>query len=370
MRIGLFVSDTSSERTGIPELLDVARWAEDSGLATAWVPHIPWSLDALTALALVGQVTSRIELGTAVVPTYPRHPLALAQQALSTQAACDGRLLLGIGPSHPVVVENMHGLSYEKPVRHVREYLDVLDRAFAGPGQVSYSGELYNVNALLDVPGGSPVPIMLAALAPLMLKLAGSRTHGTITWMADERAHAEHVVPRITAAAEEAGQRGSPGRRRAPGRGLRRRRRGSRACRAPVLRLRGHPDVPPHPRPRFVGRPRRRQHHRRRGHGHQAPRVLPRRGRHRPRRHGLRRRRRPRRLTPEDERPPRVSSPRDLSPPPPGFDAFVRIANVLLTTRGGKWGQRWVTLGMMSSRKTAMPARMSARVSPGIIVVA
>jgi F420-dependent oxidoreductase-like protein len=206
VRIGVFVSDTSSERTGIDELVANAEWAEAAGLATAWVPHIPWSLDALTALTLAGRATSRIELGTAVVPTYPRHPLALAQQALSTQAACGGRLLLGIGPSHPVVIENMHGLSYDKPVRHVREYLDVLDRAFAGPGQVQYEGELYRVNALLTVPDASPVPVMLAALAPLMLKLAGARTEGTITWMGDERAHAEHVVPRITAAAAEAGR--------------------------------------------------------------------------------------------------------------------------------------------------------------------
>jgi F420-dependent oxidoreductase-like protein len=206
MRIGIFISDTGGERTGIDELLAAAQWAESSNLATAWVPHIPWSLDALTALALAGRTTSRIELGTAVVPTYPRHPLALAQQALSTQAACDGRLLLGIGPSHPVVVENMHGLSYDKPIRHMREYLEILDRAFAGPGQVHYEGETYTVNALLDVPDSSPVPIMLAALAPLMLKLAGSRTQGTITWMADERAHAEHVLPRITAAATEAGR--------------------------------------------------------------------------------------------------------------------------------------------------------------------
>jgi F420-dependent oxidoreductase-like protein len=206
VRIGVFVSDTSSERTGIDELVANAQWAEAAGLATAWVPHIPWSLDALTALALAGRETSRIELGTAVVPTYPRHPLALAQQALSTQAACGGRLLLGIGPSHPVVIENMHGLSYEKPVRHVREYLDVLDRAFAGPGQVQYEGDLYRVNALLQVPDATPVPVMLAALAPLMLRLAGSRTEGTITWMADERAHAEHVVPRINAAADEAGR--------------------------------------------------------------------------------------------------------------------------------------------------------------------
>ncbi|HZP29029.1 MAG TPA: TIGR03564 family F420-dependent LLM class oxidoreductase [Acidimicrobiia bacterium] len=206
MRIGMFISETSGERTGIDSLLATAAWAESSNLATGWVPHIPWSLDALTALTLVGRETTRIELGTAVVSTYPRHPLALAQQALSTQAACGGRLLLGIGPSHPVVIEKMHGLSYEKPARHVREYVDVLDRAFAGPGQVEYAGETYAVDALLDVPDSSPVPIMLAALAPLMLKLAGSRTEGTITWMGDERAHAEHVVPRITAAAAEAGR--------------------------------------------------------------------------------------------------------------------------------------------------------------------
>ena len=79
MRIGLFISDTSSERTGLAELLANAEWAEASNLATAWMPHIPWSLDALTALALAGRVTSRIELGTAVGPTYPRHPLALQE---------------------------------------------------------------------------------------------------------------------------------------------------------------------------------------------------------------------------------------------------------------------------------------------------
>ena len=103
MKIGIFVSDTGGERTGVEELQRRAQWVEENGFTSAWVPHIPWSLDALTALTLASNVTERIELGTAVVPTYPRHPLALAQQALSVQAASNGRLALGIGPSHPVV---------------------------------------------------------------------------------------------------------------------------------------------------------------------------------------------------------------------------------------------------------------------------
>jgi F420-dependent oxidoreductase-like protein len=206
MKIGIFVSDTGGERTGVDELQRRARWVEEQGFTSAWVPHIPWSLDALTALVIAAQVTERIELGTAVVPTYPRHPLALAQQALSVQAACGGRLTLGIGPSHPVVVENMHGLSYARPYTNTREYVEVLERAFTGPGQVHFEGEEYRVNALLDVPGALPVPLLLAALAPKMLHLAGSRTNGTITWMADERSIEEHVVPRVTAGAIETGR--------------------------------------------------------------------------------------------------------------------------------------------------------------------
>ena len=206
MRIGIFVSDTGGERTGVAELQARARWVEEQGFASAWVPHIPWSLDGLTALVLAAQVTERIELGTAVMPTYPRHPLAMAQQALSVQAACGGRLALGIGPSHPVVIENMHGLSYAKPFSNTREYVEVLERAFAGPGQVHYEGDEFRVNALLDVPGGQPVPILLAALAPKMLHLAGSRTDGTITWMTDERSIAEHVVPHLVDGAMGAGR--------------------------------------------------------------------------------------------------------------------------------------------------------------------
>jgi F420-dependent oxidoreductase-like protein len=206
MRIGMFIVETGPEATPIEPLLANARWAEHAGLATGWLPHIPWSLDALTAATLAGVHTERLEIGTAVVPTYPRHPLALAQQALSTQAACGGRLTLGIGPSHPVVIEKMFGLAYDAPARHVRSYLEVLEAAFAGTGQVDVENDDYCVHAMLAVPDSSPIPVLVAALAPLMLGLAGERSAGTILWMADERAVAEHVLPRLTAAARAAGR--------------------------------------------------------------------------------------------------------------------------------------------------------------------
>ncbi len=206
MRIGVFIGDAHGERTTVATLRAQAQAAEAGGFATGWVPHIPWSLDGLTALAIAGEVTGRIELGTAVMPTYTRHPLAMAQQALSAQAAAGGRVTLGIGPSHPVVIEKMYGLRYDRPVAHTREYLGVLRRAFAGPGQVTFAGDLYRTDALLEVPGGSEMPILLAALAPQMLRLAGTAADGTIAYWADERAIGEHVVPRITAAAEAAGR--------------------------------------------------------------------------------------------------------------------------------------------------------------------
>jgi F420-dependent oxidoreductase-like protein len=212
MRIGVFIGDATGARTSVDDLLTAAERAEAAGFATGWVPHIPWSLDGLTALALAGRVTERIELGTAVMPTYPRHPLAMAQQALSAQAAAGGRVALGIGPSHPVVVESMYGLGYDRPAAHTREYVEVLRRAFAaavtgGSEHAAYDGEFFRVSAMVAMPGvDTPVPILVAALAPLMLRLAGELTDGTITYWANERAIAEHVVPRITEAASGAGR--------------------------------------------------------------------------------------------------------------------------------------------------------------------
>jgi F420-dependent oxidoreductase-like protein len=206
VRIGVFIGEASGDRTSVEDLLANARDAEQRGFATGWVPHIPWSLDALTAVTLAATVTTRLELATAVVPTFPRHPLALGQEALSVQAVAGGRFTLGIGPSHPVVIENMYGLSYDKPAARTAEYVDVLQACFAQTGHVRYDGEHYHVDAMLEVPGGADIPLLLAALGPKMLELTGRLADGTVTYWADEHAISEHVVPRLTASASAAGR--------------------------------------------------------------------------------------------------------------------------------------------------------------------
>lgn len=200
MRIGYF-GGTINDGT-IDEVVDEARTAEELGFATYWAPQI-FGHDALTVLAIVGREIPRIELGTSVVPTYPRHPMMLAQQCLSVNAASGGRLCLGIGLSHQVVIEQMMGMSFDKPVRHMREYLDVLGPLSRGePAHVD--GEVYRVHAGVSVNGGSPFPIVIAALGPQMLKLAAERANGTLTWCTGPATLAAHTVPTISAAAEAA----------------------------------------------------------------------------------------------------------------------------------------------------------------------
>jgi len=207
MRIGLMVGpERGRYATKVERLRADVRWAEDAGLSTAWIPQIPDEFDALTAVALVGAATARIEIGTAVVPVQPRHPIALAQQALSTQAVCRGRLTLGLGVSHRWIIDEMLGLPYEHAALTMRSYLDVLDQALGGPGRVDVENELFRIHNPLDVTDVAPTTVLLAALGPAMLKLAGERTDGTILWMADERAIGSHVVPHITRAAQAAGR--------------------------------------------------------------------------------------------------------------------------------------------------------------------
>jgi len=207
MRIGVMVGpERGRYATKIERMLADATWAEDAGLSSLWVPQIPDDFDALTAAALIGAQTSRIEIGTAVVPVQPRHPIALAHQALSTQAVCDGRLSLGLGVSHHWIIDEMLGLSYEKPAAYLRDYLDVLDVALAGPGMVDVENERFRVHNPMDVTDITPTPVLIAALGPLMLRIAGERTDGTILWLADERAIGSHIAPTINAAAEGAGR--------------------------------------------------------------------------------------------------------------------------------------------------------------------
>jgi F420-dependent oxidoreductase-like protein len=207
VRIGVMVGpERGRYATKVDRLRSDGRWAEDAGFSSVWVPQIPDEFDALTAAAVIGAATERIEVGTAVVPVQVRHPIALAQQALSTQAVCGGRLALGLGVSHHWIIDEMLGLPYEKPIGTLRDQLDVLDAAFAGPGPIDVENERYRVHNPLDITDLSPTPVLLAALGPQMLRLCGERTAGTILWMADERAIGSHVVPHLTKAAEGAGR--------------------------------------------------------------------------------------------------------------------------------------------------------------------
>ncbi len=207
MRYGVMVGpERGRYATKVERMVADAEWAEEAGMDSVWVPQVPDDFDALTAAAVIGVNTSRVEIGTAVVPVQPRHPVALAQQALSVQAVCAGRLSLGLGVSHHWIIDEMLGLPYERPLATMRAYLDVLDQALAGPGTVEVDNGMFRVNQPLAITDVTPTPVLLAALGPKMLELAGSRTDGTILWMADERAIAGHVAPALTRAAEAAGR--------------------------------------------------------------------------------------------------------------------------------------------------------------------
>jgi F420-dependent oxidoreductase-like protein len=210
MRVGLMVgSDKERSRADrLTGLMADGKAAEAQGFSSFWFPQVPGYLDAMTAVALLGSVTTTIEIGTAVVPIQTRHPMILAQQALTTQAACSGRFTLGIGPSHHWIIADQLGLSYDRPARLVRDYLDVLDAAFAGPGAVVVDNESFAVRSPVDVTDSFEMPVLVAALGPAMLRIAGERTGGTILWMADERAIGDYVVPAITEAARAVGRAG------------------------------------------------------------------------------------------------------------------------------------------------------------------
>ncbi len=203
MRIGLFIGTMGAADTLQGQVRQSVE-AESDGFDSFWTAQVA-GVDALTLLALCGGATRAIELGTAVVPTYPRHPMALAQQALTAQAAAGGRLLLGIGLSHRPVVEERWGMSFRAPARHMDEYLTIL-QSLLSSGSVDFRGEHFSVSGEIARIADSPPSVCVAALAPRMLRMAGERSDGTITWMVGPRALETHVVPRITSASEDAGR--------------------------------------------------------------------------------------------------------------------------------------------------------------------
>ena len=199
MRIGVF-----SQPATVDKGVEHARLFADAGFVSFWMPQI-FGLDALTTLAVIGREVPGIELGTAVVPTYPRHPSMLAAQARTVQQVTGGRFTLGIGLSHQMVIENMFGMSFDKPVRHMREYLDVLGPLLRDEA-ADVTGETLSGHLALDIPSSTPVDVLVAALGTQMLKLTARLAQGTATWMTGAGTIATHAAPTITAAAAEAGR--------------------------------------------------------------------------------------------------------------------------------------------------------------------
>jgi F420-dependent oxidoreductase-like protein len=203
MRIGILLSDQDGP-DALTKMRDALARAVDEGFTSAWLSNI-FGLDALTTLAVIGSQVPGIEVGTAVVPTYPRHPVALAQQALTTALATGGRLSLGIGLSHKIVIEDMLGYSFERPARHMSEYLSALVPLLDGES-VDVKGETLRAAARLSTPRVGRVPVLVAALGPAMLRLAGARADGTVLWMTGPATVRDHIAPTIRAAAEAAGR--------------------------------------------------------------------------------------------------------------------------------------------------------------------
>jgi F420-dependent oxidoreductase-like protein len=195
MQIGMWID----EEKPLPAVVDRVVDAERRGFARAWFgQRFGW--DPLTLIAAIGDRAPRIGLGTAVVVTWSRHPLTLAAEALTAQAAVQGRLTLGIGPSHQPIVEGRFGYRWQRPGQHVEEYTDVLSSALRGDA-VEVRGETVTAAGGLTIPATPAPPLLISAHGPRLLRLAGERADGVITTWTDARSVAENVVPAVRAAA-------------------------------------------------------------------------------------------------------------------------------------------------------------------------
>ncbi|WP_336205968.1 TIGR03564 family F420-dependent LLM class oxidoreductase [Nonomuraea sp. LPB2021202275-12-8] len=203
MRIGISIGDVRGPASPA-DLVAQVRTAAELGYDTVWSSQA-FGWDALTSLAVAGTLVPGIPLGTAVVPVPQRHPLVLASQALSVQAATGNRLTLGVGAGVAMMVTSMYGLPADRPAARMREYLTVLGPLLRGES-VAHEGELITASGQVAVPGAEPPEVLVAALGPAMLRVAGELAGGTVTWMTGPRTLAAHIVPAITRAAESAGR--------------------------------------------------------------------------------------------------------------------------------------------------------------------
>jgi F420-dependent oxidoreductase-like protein len=195
------------ETRSISAVRDLAVRTEEQGFAGMWLGSA-FGFDPIMALALAGGSTSTIQLGVAVVPTWPRHPLVMAQQGATASAACGGRFRLGVGPSHAPVMQ-MYGIDFDRPISHAREYLMVV-RTLLHEGNVAHQGERYQVNGFLDVADAPPPPVLLGVLREQMAHLAGSHADGALCWLGPAEYLHKVVAPNLEAGAEAAGRAKPP----------------------------------------------------------------------------------------------------------------------------------------------------------------
>lgn len=209
MKLSLLFPETRS----LDAVRELARDTEARGFHGMWLGSA-FGFDPVMALALAGSATSRVSLGVAVIPSWPRHPLVAAQQAATANAACGGRFRLGVGPSH-VPVMGMYGIDAQRPVSHSREYLDVA-RALLRTGRVDYQGERFRVQAFLDVEGsgigeaGTAPPVLLAVLREQMARVAGGHADGALCWLTPASHLARVVAPAMDRGAHAVGRAERP----------------------------------------------------------------------------------------------------------------------------------------------------------------
>jgi 5,10-methylenetetrahydromethanopterin reductase len=204
MLIGAGVGSFGGGGADVLSIVQQAVDSENDGLDAVWFNHI-LSTDSLIAVALVGQKTKRIELVTGVVPVYSREPLLMAQQALTVQVASQGRLSLGIGLAHPETAPLAWNHSYDRPAHFMEEYLAVLQPLLEKKA-VEFSGDMITTQGVLGFPDVPAPKVLLAALGPIMLRMAGEQTDGTLLWVTGPKTIRGHVAPKITEAAKAAGR--------------------------------------------------------------------------------------------------------------------------------------------------------------------
>ncbi|MGK3200256.1 TIGR03564 family F420-dependent LLM class oxidoreductase [Amycolatopsis sp. MEPSY49] len=198
MTIGVTLpaGDTDAAPNLVDELLTQARQAAEAGLKSVWFSQLPLSQDAIAVAALAGRENPGLEVGTSVVPTYPRHPLLVASAAQTAQAAAHGNFTLGIGLGSKGFLGPVYGVEYPPPIRHLREYLTVLKQVFAGEA-VDFQGETVQAKPLgpSTVAGGKDIPVIVAAMGPQALKVTAELADGTLPFLAGPRALSEQIVP-------------------------------------------------------------------------------------------------------------------------------------------------------------------------------